>query len=80
MYTPHSTEDSKITVKSILSGKYKYAFWIGTIIVGIILPFVFIFIEDEYQYTLGLAGLLILIGILLSEYIWVEAPQQIPLS
>ena len=36
--TTHPTVDSKRTVKMILKGRYRNAFWIGSILIGNIIP------------------------------------------
>jgi Fe-S-cluster-containing dehydrogenase component/formate-dependent nitrite reductase membrane component NrfD len=76
--TPHATIDAKNTVKMILSGRYKNLFWMGVVIVGNVLPLILV----GFDISLGLpiASILILIGIYITEHIWVQAPQQIPLS
>ena len=76
--TPHATADAKLTVKMILAGPYKALFWGGVVLLGNLLPLVLSNLGDP---TLMLvASLCVLIGIYISEHIWVQAPQQIPLS
>ncbi|MCB0315279.1 MAG: polysulfide reductase NrfD [Calditrichae bacterium] len=77
LVTPHPTTDAKQTVEMIVSGRFKGAFWVGSVIVGNLLPLVLL------SFGLNLlvpAGLLALIGIYITEHIWVRAPQMIPLS
>ena len=63
----------------ITGGKYKNLFWIGTVIVGNILPFILlIFFPGEIPTTV--VAILVLVGIYFTEKIWVEAPQRIPLA
>lgn len=76
--TPHATSDAKRTVQMILSGKYKTLFWAGVILLGNLLPILFTFMGTTF--SLGLAGICVLIGSYITEHIWVQAPQQIPLS
>ncbi len=78
--TTHPTEDAKRTVDMILKGRYKNKFWLGVVVFGNLLPFVILFFGSVSAITLALAGLIILIGIYLTEHIWVEAPQRLPLS
>jgi len=75
----HPTKAAKKVVHMILKERYKGLFWFGTVIVGNIIPLLLILF---YQGTLTLAisGVLILIGIYITEKIWVEAPQRIPLA
>jgi len=77
--TPHMTEDAHRTADMILKGRYSRLFWLGAIGLGNILPLLLLTFSS--QNTAGaLAGLLVLAGIYLTEKIWVEAPQRIPLS
>ena len=76
--TPHATIDAKKTVEMILSGRYKNLFWMGIVILGNIIPLVLI--GFDIPFGLPVASLCILIGIYITEHVWVQAPQQIPLS
>ena len=72
----HPTTDAKATVKMIVKGRYKTRFWLGVVVFGNILPLALI----VAGLSLPVAAVIALIGILLTETIWVEAPQRIPLS
>ena len=75
----HPTKAAKTVVQMILKGRYQGLFWLGTIILGKLLPLILIqFLPG--QLSLAVAGILILIGIYITEKIWVEAPQRIPLA
>lgn len=75
----HPTTAAKTTVKMITGGRYKNLFWIGTVLVGNILPFILlIFFPGEIPTTV--VAILVLVGIYFTEKIWVEAPQRIPLA
>jgi len=76
--TPHVTSDAKRTVKMILSGKYKTLFWLGVILIGNIIPLLLNMVGTTGSSAL--AGLAVLVGSYITEHIWVQAPQQIPLS
>ena len=77
--TTHPTEVAKLTVESITKGRYKNKFWLGVIVFGNLLPLALLgFMPNPIIITLS--GILVLIGIYLTEDIWVEAPQRIPLS
>ena len=80
MMTTHPTQDAKRTVDMILKGRYKNAFWFGAIVLGNILPVVLLIFSAGNPIMLALAGVFVLIGIYITEHIWVEAPQRIPLS
>ena len=75
----HPTKAAKKVVAMILKGQYQGLFWFGTIVVGNIVPLILI---QFFPSTLSIAGagVLILIGIYITEKIWVEAPQRIPLA
>ena len=75
----HPTKAAKKVVTMILKGQYQGLFWFGTVVVGNILPLILI---QFLPGTLSLAGagVLIIIGIYITEKIWVEAPQRIPLA
>jgi formate-dependent nitrite reductase membrane component NrfD len=72
----HPTQDAKTVVHMIVAGRYKTKFWAGVIVLGNLTPLVML--------TLGapaaVAALIALLGIIITETIWVEAPQRIPLA
>lgn len=78
LMTTHPTEDAKATVKMIVSGRFSKLFWLGTIIIGNVVPLLLLGLGAPT--LLALAGVLVLIGIYLTEHIWIRAPQMIPLS
>lgn len=78
--TTHPTADAKTTVEMITKGKYKNKFWMGVILLGNLLPFLLLFFIQPDEKILAFAGVLVLIGIYLTEEIWVEAPQGVALS
>jgi hypothetical protein len=55
-------------------------FWWGCIVLGNILPLILMIMSDGNSMVVALAGLVVLIGIYITEQIWVEAPQRIALS
>ncbi len=77
---PHPTQDAKTVVKMITSGMYKKLFWGGTLLLGNAVPLVLVLIGGTSLPILAIAGLTALMGIYMTEKIWVEAPQQIELS
>ena len=74
--TTHPTADAKATVNMIMKGRYKNRFWYGVVLFGNLLPIGMVVFGAPVAAT----GLVALIGILLQERIWVEAPQRIALS
>lgn len=80
LVTPHPTADSHRVVEMILKGRYRNLFWGGTLLVGNLLPLGLLVAGWGSELTLALSGVLVLAGIYMTEKIWVEAPQRIPLS
>ncbi len=76
---PHPTADAQRVSKMILKGEYKNYFWIGSILIGNIIPLLLILFGGGGIMT-AIAGVLLLIGMYCTEHIWVEAPQRIPLA
>ena len=77
--TTHTTDDAHKVVKMITDGEFSNAFWFGMILIGNILPLFLLLIFEQF-WVIGLAGILILIGLYFAQHIWVKAPQRIPLS
>ena len=73
----HPTQDAKTVVSMIVSGRYKTIFWLGAIAIGNILPLMLL---TDYINISIVASVLSLVGIFITEKIWVEAPQRIPLT
>ena len=78
MLTPHPTADARKAVEAIVKGRYRGYFWILGIAIGNAAPFVLAWIGGEVM--LAAAGAGVLIGLYATEYVWVRAPQDIPLS
>lgn len=74
----HPTSDSKATVFSILKGRYSTRFWLGAILIGNIIPLLVLIFSGGIP--LAIASVLSLVGIYITERIWIEAPQRIPLT
>jgi formate-dependent nitrite reductase membrane component NrfD len=68
----HSTHDAKI---SAFYMKKDLVFWVGGVVIGILVPFILLFFG-----VTGISGLLALVGLLLYEKVWVKAGQVVPLS
>jgi hypothetical protein len=73
----HPTLDAKKVVEMILSGRYSRLFWLGAIMLGNLLPLVIVF---AFPTLVIAACIFSLLGIFITEKIWVEAPQRIPLT
>jgi len=76
----HPTEDAKRTVKMITKGRYARLFYWGVIFMGNLLPVGLLLVGGEQTVILAIAGALVIAGIYITEHIWVEAPQRIPLT
>jgi Fe-S-cluster-containing dehydrogenase component/formate-dependent nitrite reductase membrane component NrfD len=75
----HPTTSAKKVVKMITNGRYKNLFWLVTVLIGNIIPLaLMLFGTGELLYAVS--GVCVLIGIVVTEKIWVEAPQRIPLA
>jgi len=74
----HPTEDAKLVVKMILKGRYANLFWMGVLAMTNLLPIGLLLVGMN---SLGVAAAgLTLVGIYLTEKIWIEAPQRISLT
>ncbi|NNF21604.1 MAG: polysulfide reductase NrfD [Saprospiraceae bacterium] len=80
LVTTHPTMDAKIVVNMILKGRYKTMFWLGVLAVGNMIPLVMLLSGMSVGATGALIAVFVLAGIYMTEHIWVEAPQRIPLS
>jgi len=76
LVTPHATKDAAIAAKLILK---QPAFWFGSVIVGGLLPLIILTVFSS-GITFVAAAVAALIGILVTERLWVRIPQTIPLS
>ena len=75
----HPSTSAHTVVEMIVKGRYKNLFWIGALFIGNVLPLALLLFVPS-AITLTVAAVLILIGIYITEKIWVEAPQRIPLA
>lgn len=75
----HPTTSAKKVVTMITKGRYKNLFWVITVIIGNIIPLIFLLVQNTEPLLIG-SSVLVLIGIVATEKIWVEAPQRIPLA
>jgi hypothetical protein len=78
LMTTHPTADAKATVQMIVSGRFSTHFWLGTVVLGNLLPLILMWFGGGAE--LALAGVTVLAGIYVTEHVWVRAPQLIPLS
>ncbi|MBT5874899.1 MAG: polysulfide reductase NrfD [Candidatus Latescibacteria bacterium] len=78
LITTHSTAAAKQVVSMILTGRYSVSFCFGVVLIGNVLPLWCVWLGGTT--SLAVAGICILIGIYITEHIWVRAPQTLPLS
>ncbi len=78
LLTPHPTTDAKRAVAMITKGRFRNLFYVGTLLLGNLLPAALLFVFGIEM--LPLAGAFTLLGIYITEHIWIRAPQMIPLS
>jgi Fe-S-cluster-containing dehydrogenase component/formate-dependent nitrite reductase membrane component NrfD len=79
LWTTHATDDAHAVAKMITRGQFSRAFWLGTIVVGHLVP-MFLILRGGDGIAVVVAGVLILVGMYIAEHIWVKAPQLVPLS
>lgn len=75
---PHATKDGKTAARIITSGNLRRKFWLGGVGIGLIAPLLLLIVGGAA--TAPVAGMAALAGIYFIEYVWVRAPQLIPLS
>jgi Fe-S-cluster-containing dehydrogenase component/formate-dependent nitrite reductase membrane component NrfD len=75
----HPTTSAKEVVKMITKGRYKNLFWLVTVVIGNLIPLALMLFGNGEMLAI-VSGICILIGIVATEKIWVEAPQRIPLA
>jgi Fe-S-cluster-containing dehydrogenase component/formate-dependent nitrite reductase membrane component NrfD len=77
---PHSTDNSAYAARLITHGPFKGWFWGGAIVVGGLLPLFLLLVPMFGSISLGLAGMLALVGLLAFEWCFVMAGQSVPNS
>lgn len=78
LVTAHPTADATRVVRMIVAGPFSLLFWLGTVLIGHIVPLWFVWLGAPVP--LAVAGMCVLAGVYITEHIWVRAPQLIPLS
>ena len=71
---PHGNLDARQAIRTLVRGKWSLHFWILTVGIGMLLPFVFL------QSSPILSAVLALAGIWWWDDLWVKAGQAVPLS
>lgn len=75
----HPTVDAHTVVEMITKGRYARSFYFGVVLVGNVLPLALLLMGGS-PTVLAAAAVAVLVGIAITEKIWVEAPQRIALS
>ncbi len=70
---------AKTVVEMITKGRYKNTFLLGAVAIGNLLPLIIFLLTDGNLLSM-IASVMLLIGIYITEKIWVEAPQRVPLA
>ncbi len=75
LVSAHPTTDAKLTARMITGKKFGKLFYFAGVLLGNLLPLFFIFYGQH-----SAAAVFALLGVYVIDYIWVKAPQLIPLS
>jgi hypothetical protein len=78
----HPDRDAARAAAMIYKGRYKTLFWGGSVVLGSLVPLALIAMGVllATPITIAAAAVLALAGVLVTEHMWVEAPQLIPLA
>ena len=75
---PHASEVAAKAAHEISKGRYKDYFWVGSLLIGHIVPLLFLTFGNPF--TNAIAGVCAIIGLYAFEYAFVMAPQDVPNS
>lgn len=76
--TRHSTRDAERAARMIYRGRYRELFWGVSVVLGGVVPLVLVAFGTPF--AVSVAAALALAGMLVTEHVWIEAPQLIPLA
>lgn len=77
MGMPHGSDVAARAAHEIRSGRYQTHFWLGSIVIGHVLPLIVFFVSPV---LLPWAVIAVVIGLYAFEYAFVMAPQEVPNS
>lgn len=82
LFSSHPTVHIARAASTMTVGRYARLFWLGSVVVGHLLPLIFatIYLAGGPDYAFETAALLALAGLLAYEHAWVKAGQSVPLS
>ena len=77
----HPTSHARLAIWEMVRGRYKFVFWLGTILslIGALPPFLIIFEIRESLFVV-FGAIFALAGMLLFEHAYVQAGQSVPLA
>ncbi|HSL00562.1 MAG TPA: NrfD/PsrC family molybdoenzyme membrane anchor subunit [Rubrobacteraceae bacterium] len=76
--TRHPTRDAERVARMIYAGRYRGLFWGVCVGLGSLIPLALVALGGPL--AVSVAAVLALVGMLVTEHVWVEAPQLIPLA
>jgi Fe-S-cluster-containing dehydrogenase component/formate-dependent nitrite reductase membrane component NrfD len=78
----HPDRDAARAAEMIYKGRYRALFWGVSVSLGSLVPLALVGLGLAFGIAapVAVAGVLALVGILVTEHAWIEAPQLIPLS
>ena len=79
LFGKHPSTSSERAAEVILHGSLKKQFWIGSFVVGNLIPLLLCFAVSD-PLILAVAAIFGLCGVFYTEKVWVHAPQIVPLS
>uniref|UniRef100_Q3AP62 Fe-S-cluster-containing hydrogenase components 1-like protein n=1 Tax=Chlorobium chlorochromatii (strain CaD3) TaxID=340177 RepID=Q3AP62_CHLCH len=79
LFGKHPSASAERAAETILHGELKHPFWIGSVLIGNLMPFVLCLVAPS-SFGLTIAALMALCGVFYTEKVWVRAPQTVPLS
>jgi formate-dependent nitrite reductase membrane component NrfD len=77
IWTAPPTNDARLAMDWILRKQGRW-FWLGGVVLGHVLPLVLL--TTGVGFAVAIAAIAALAGILVIEWLWILAPQQVPLS
>lgn len=83
LVSTHANTASAAAAHMITAGRFRNAFWYGMLLLGNLAPMAFVLLLSGYEagsFWMPLSGALVLLGLWITERLWVEAPQRLPLS
>jgi Fe-S-cluster-containing dehydrogenase component/formate-dependent nitrite reductase membrane component NrfD len=82
LFSHHPTTHIARAASVMTVGRYSRLFWVGAVVVGVVIPLLLliIFLAGGPVSALAVAAGLALVGLLAYEHAWVQSGQMVPLS